>query len=323
MRDLLSVYYGIQGNESAFRNGLEAFKQGNYLYFTIFSEQREIIHMEQAALAYYLYENNYPQVAVPVPNNQGEWFTSYQGKNYIVLRLEYSSSDSGLMQGGTLGQFHQLGSRFNYEPQEISSYGQWKQLWIEKLTAIEKQIDVEAAAYPNSYYRLLIDALPYVIGISENAIQYMQESEQESRFHEADQGTIAFRRYDGNMRGSVIWMTDLVYDHPARDLAEYIRYQLLQRNDSTQEIRKFLDAYQQVHTLSVFSWRLIYARLLFPVHLFDIVEQGFSEQKHDQLYRELSDMLERQPTYEKRLSLLLENSGVESERLQIPVVHWL
>ncbi|WP_164668256.1 hypothetical protein [Virgibacillus doumboii] len=323
MKDLLSAYYGIYADGSTIWNGMEALKQGNYLYFTISAEHKEIIHMEQAALAYYLYENNCPQVAIPVPNSQGDWFTDYLNKTYCVLRLKNTSSDTGLAQGETLAQFHQLGSRFNYEPQEISSYGQWKQLWIEKLTAFEKQIEVEAAEYPNSYYRLLMDVLPYVIGISENAIQYMQESEHESRFHQVDQGTIAFRRYGGNMRDSVIWTTDLVYDHPARDLAEHIRHKLLLRDNPMQEIREFLDAYQQVRQLSVFSWRLLYARLMYPIHLFDIIERGFSEKEHDKLYQELADKLEMQTIYEKRLSLLFEYAGVDSEGLQIPVLHWI
>src|SRR5690625_7933125 len=69
--------------------------------------------------------------------------------------------------------------------------------------------------------------LPYIIGVSENAIQYMQESEQERRYRDCDRGTIAFQRYQDQLLRQTIWSTDLVYDHPTRDIAEYISTKLL------------------------------------------------------------------------------------------------
>src|SRR5699024_2456921 len=86
----------------------------------------------------------------------------------------------------------------------------------------------EAKSKTNSnYYRLLMDILPYIIGISENAIQYMQETTEDGRYHEGDQGTIAFQRYHHNLLEPIIWPHDLVYDHPTRDIAEFIRATLL------------------------------------------------------------------------------------------------
>lgn len=323
MRDLLATYYGIQANERTVWNGVEGFKHNNLFYFTISADQREIIHMEQAALAYYLYENNYTQTALPVPNRKGEWYTEYHNKNHMVFQLEDNPVDRSVEHGASLAHFHQTGSRYQYEPQAISSYGQWKQLWIDKLTAFEKQIEVNSAEYPNEYHRLLIDVLPYIVGLSENAIQYMQESEYESRFHEVDQGTISFRRYHGELVESTIWTTDLVYDHPIRDLAEYFRFKLLKREDPMSEIKEFLNEYKQVRTLSIFSWRLLYARLLFPIHLFDIMEQGFIGQQYEERYDELEKIFEHQTIYEGRLGNLFDYLGIDSKELQIPMLHWL
>lgn len=323
LRDLLATYYGIEANEKTVWNGVEGLKHNNIFYFTISVEDREIIHMEQAALAYYLYENNYTHTAIPVPNRKGDWYTEYENKYYMVFRTEDKSVDNSVLHGESLARFHQIGSKYQYEPQAISSYGQWKQLWIEKVDTFEKQIELESTDFPNAYYRLLMDVLPYLIGVSENAIQYMQESEHESRFHEVDQGTIAFRRYRGELQKPAIWTTDLVYDHPTRDLAEYIRHNFLQREDPMNEVKDFLEAYKQVRTLSIFSWRLLYARLLFPIHLFDIIERGFMEQNYDQRYVELKDILEKQTIYERRLGMLFDHLGIDTEDLQIPVLHWL
>src|SRR5699024_2140553 len=97
----------------------------------------------------------------------------------------------------------------------------------------ESYIHQEAKKHPHAYYQYVMDILPYIIGISENAIQYIAESEIDTRFHDADQGTITFQRYQGNLNAPIIWASDLVYDHPTRDLAEYIRFKYLLDRKST------------------------------------------------------------------------------------------
>lgn len=322
LRDFLAAYYDIQAQEKTVWCGTEGLKDDKYVYFTIPASEKEILHMEQAVLAYYLYENQYPQMAIPIPNKQGEWYTTYNDNPYMVLRVENTKSVNDRLHGERLAAFHLTGASHQYEPQTISSYGQWKALWIDKLTAFEKKIETDANDHPNAYYRLLMDSLPYIIGLSENAIQYMQESESEQRFHEADQGTIVFRRYRGQLENRFMWMTDLAYDHPTRDLAEYIRYKLLAKEEP-HDIYTFLDDYQRVRPLSIFSWRLLYARLLYPIHLFDVIERGFLADHDETVYAELSALLQHQPVYEERLGSFFENARIDCEALQIPVLHWL
>ncbi|WP_174614140.1 hypothetical protein [Virgibacillus ihumii] len=323
MRELLADYYNIHARENIIVNGREGFKQDNFLYFTISADFREIIHMEQAATAYFLVENNYTQVAYPIQNVNGDWFTRYQGNHYLVLKAAFAASGQRKSEGKALADLHLAGLDYPYEPREISSYGQWKQLWIDKLTAFENKIMLDAEEAFDEWSLLLADTLPYIVGISENAIQYMQESEGEKRFAEVDQGTVCLRRYSEKLADGFVWTNDLVYDHPARDLAEHIRHNLLQVNDPLNKIRDFLNEYQEKRQLSVFSWRLIYARLIFPIHLFDAIERGFSNSEDTQRVREMRDLLERQADYERRLGQFFDEAGVDCERLEIPVLHWL
>lgn len=324
LKDLLATYYDIHVDEKREFGQKECFKNNEYYYFTILANNREVIHMEQAALAYYLMEQNYDNVAIPIPNIHGDWFTNYQEKNYLVLQFRNKQEWGQLPHGKQLAVFHETGIAYRYEPKEISSYGQWKELWINKLTAYETNVERQAKENPCDYYRYLMDVLPYIIGISENAIQYIQESEEDTRFHEVDQGTISFRRYKGHLENPVIWVDDLAYDHPARDLAEYIRLLFLHGDDGVDdEVAAFLHDYQSVRTLSVFSWRLVYARLIFPIHIFDQIERGFTMQNVDQHYKELAELLEKQMMFEKRLAKFFERNGIDHDGFQIPVLHWL
>ncbi|MBM7600686.1 spore coat protein YutH [Virgibacillus halotolerans] len=321
-RELLHTYYELPVEEKIVLDGKEGYKHDEYFYFIINVNNKEVIHMEQAALAYYLLENHFNHTAFPIQNRYGEWFTTDQGKNHMVLQVQQPLQDQRLSPGESLASFHLVGANYDYEPKAISSYGQWKALWIEKLTVFETNLEQEAKKHPTHYYQLIMDILPYVIGISENAIQYLQESEQDNRFHEADQGTISFRRYTNQLEKPILWVDEFVYDHPARDLAEYIRMTLL-KDGGEDELVEFLKDYNSIRPLSVFSWRLLYARLIFPIHFFDIMQSGFLTDDFASLYTQMTDLLDKQADYERKLADFFQMGGVKHEKLNIPVIKWL
>lgn len=324
VKDLLATYYAVSMNEEIIIDGKPGFKHEEYLYFTILATDNKAIHMEQTTLAYYLIENGYHQTAFPIPNIHGDWITNYAGKDYIVLKVSMVQHEVREEHGILLARFHQLNRAYHYEPQYISSYGQWKSLWIEKCTAFEQKIADESEEYANNYYRLLVNVLPYIIGISENAIQYMQESEREGRHDPTDQGTISFQRYNDHLIRPIIWQTDLVFDHSTRDIAEFLREKFLYHKEESQDdVWDFLEAYQSVHPLTAFSWRLLYARLIFPVHLYDCIERTFYTRDFEKSYLELTKLLDHQVHYEQHLRDFFHKISSEYVDLHIPMLQWL
>lgn len=324
MKDFLKVNYGIQVHHKVKYQSFEGYQDDHHLYFIIPTKNKETIYMEQAALSYFLLENGYHQVATPVPSLAGKWFHMMENIPMMVVKIDEVKKQHQASHGTDLANFHQIGTAYQYEPEQISSYGKWKDLWINKLTAFEHKINEEASKHKNNYYRLVMDMLPYLIGISENAIQYMQESESERRYHIYDQGTVTFRRYHENVQKPIIWFQDFVYDHPMRDLSEYIRHQLLSDDDQGLEISKqFVAEYESVRLLSIFSWRLLYARLIFPTHIYDCLEDAFLYQDFNQSYHQLNQILHKQEKYEKRLASLFEVLDVDYKKFQIPMLYWL
>jgi spore coat protein YutH len=324
LRDLLRTFYATQISEEIVVEEKVGFKSGNSFYFTILATNNKVIHMEQASLAYYLVENGYYQIAHPIPNIHGDWITSYHDARYMVLKVTQLNENIRVNHGKLLAQFHQTNNAYGFEPKHISSYGQWKMLWIDKLTSFEAKIIEEAKENNNDYYRLLINILPYIIGISENAIQYMQESEQEYRYDHSDQGTISFQRYHDQLLCPVVWHTDLVYDHLTRDLAEFIRFKFLQNGEQAfTEVMLFLKEYQSIHPLSVFSWRLLFARLIYPAHMLDLIEHAFLTQNYERHVLQLQEVLEKQSDYERCLGCFFQRLEVNYNELQIPMLQWL
>ncbi|KPH78698.1 MULTISPECIES: hypothetical protein [Bacillaceae] len=320
--DFLSTYYGIQVDEKIGFDREEGYRTGNHVNFITSVENKEMVYLEQASLAYFLRDNHIDHITLPIPNLQGEWFTSYHNNNYMVMQVSNIQQMDKNFEGRRLAEFHQIGSRYQYQPKEISSYGKWKSLWIEKLDYVEAKVEKEANKNPNAYYRLVMDVLPYIIGISENAIQYIRESETETRFHEVDQGTITFHRYHHQLNDSILWIDNFVYDHPIRDIAEHIRNCIV-KGESKEKILQFINEYQSVRPLSVFSFRLLYGRLLFPAHILDLFIHGFTEEKDEILYDKLRQLLDNQTYYEDMLRNLYESLDINPKILNIPVVNWL
>ncbi|WP_068672799.1 hypothetical protein [Oceanobacillus sp. Castelsardo] len=320
--DFLSTYYGIQVDEKIGFARKEGYRTGNYFNFITSIENKEMVYLEQASLAYFLRDNQIDFITLPIPNLQGEWVTSYHNKNYMVMQVTNMQQEDKKLEGRRLAEFHQIGSRYQYQPKEISSYGRWKSLWIEKLDYIESRVEEEANKNPNAYYQLVMDVLPYIIGISENAIQYIRESEAETRFHEVDQGTITFHRYHNQLNNSILWVENLVYDHPVRDVAENIRNCLVKK-ESKEVIHQFLNEYQTVRPLSIFSLRLLFGRLLFPNHILDLLIHGFTAENDEILYKELRSLVDNQTYYEDVLRNFYESININPKVLNIPMINWL
>lgn len=319
-RELLTDFYQIQPEEKIVIDNRVGFMANGSIYFNTQSRNLETVHMEQAVLAYYLMENGYHHTALPIKNLKEEWFTDIRNERYLIYQV-FERNVQRESPGRSLAMFHQIGSAYGFEPQSISSYGQWKRLWVDKLNLFEEQIykRVEEKAAGS----LLLDVLPYIIGMSENAIQYLRETEEnETRFSETDQGTIAFLRFSQQFEQEILWPDELGYDHPARDFAEYIRMNLL-TGQSDKVLQEFVRDYEMIRPLSLFSWRLIYARLLFPIHLYDAVEQCLVSEPANEGEAVLRSMIERQGKYEERLRNFYEKVGIDKEEARLVEVEWL
>ncbi|WVE36621.1 spore coat protein YutH, partial [Priestia megaterium] len=120
---------------------------------------------------------------------------------------------------------------------------------------------------------------------------------------------------------------DWVFDHPSRDIAEYIREQyLLTYAVDERHMHQFLSEYEKVNPLSSFSWRLLYARLLFPVHYFEVIEGYYSvqdEREKQKYYEKLEGVLAHSSHYEAFLKRFYQSVGISTSRYHIPELTWI
>jgi len=182
----------------------------------------------------------------------------------------------------------------------------------------------------DEFERMFVESFPYYIGLTENAIQYLVDTEMDDDPLETDSGTVCHERFSRNSWGGNYLIKnpfDWVFDHRSRDLAEWTRERYF-RNIQTyeRELKDFYEDYQSIAPLSSFSWRLLYSRLLFPLHYFECVEDYYitrSEQDQKILEERLSKILRQSAEYERFLGNFYIISGAPIKRLNLPQLEWL
>jgi len=321
MMEMLETYYGIKGARHQPIRNIPSYIANNIHYLIITLNKSEEFNVEQAVLAYYLREQDTMHIGYPLQNIDEQFITQQGEKSYSVVRIDELQELNHRSEGEVLARFHLQHQSYPFEPRSISSYGQWKQLWIEKLSAYEHYLQETLKRKRTYFERTWMDIFPYIIGITENAIQYIGNIEKESIVDENDQTTITFERYTNQLIEPAMLYDELHVDHPMRDVAEWIRHQLLQEFTDYAHILSFLQEYNQVKPISSFRWKLIYARLLYPAHLFDAMdEQRYQEE--GSIGENIVNMCVAQDRYEKRVNRLLHHMERNHLTNPIPMIQW-
>ena len=120
---------------------------------------------------------------------------------------------------------------------------------------------------------------------------------------------------------------DWVFDHATRDLAEWVRDHYIHHIHTYQRgVIQFFREYQSIEHLSSFSARLLYARMLFPIHYYETVEEYFSgpkESRSHELEESLSTITKTSENYETFLKHFFELAQLPAKQMQLPEIEWL
>ncbi|MFC3886694.1 spore coat putative kinase YutH [Bacillus songklensis] len=324
-------HYGVKPAELIDVYHYKGFQYRNVLYIIMdvgYLEPEEMYEFHQ--MSQFLIAQGERQVASFMINKSGNIITEEDGKKIAVFRVPYQHRTPVVSYGGELAAFHQRGKLLPYPMEKSNRIGQWKALWEKRLEQIEKFWGMKVQEHPNDVTdKRFIESFPYYLGLTENAIQYLADTEIDDLPRAFDTATICHHRFT-----SVTWQhpfffklpTDWVFDHPSRDLAEYIRHQYFE--SSVWEERRlytFLSEYEKIAPLSSFAWRLLYARLLFPVHYFESIEGYYStrnEEEKQKYARKIEKTITESVEYEQFLSNLYRSVGISTQRHHIPEIEW-
>lgn len=323
--------YGIQ-SERQFQlggyNGL--INKDNFYILAPIKESQEHL-MELKEIANHLVQAGDRHVLHLIQTKDGKLLSEVEGKSFCLLAGRFNEKQNNPHLGRKLAKFHLRGLTIPFKVERTSRIGQWKQLWEKRLDQMESVWQGKLYQVPeNEFERMFIESFPYYMGLTENAIQYLVDTEIDETPEQVDNGTVCHERFSKNSWGKDFILKnpmDWVFDHRSRDLAEWTREEYFDsKHVYHQQIRKFYKDYQAIAPLSAFAWRLLYARLLFPLHYFECIESYYitqSEQEKKWLEDRLAKHLQTSSEYEKFLGEFYQLAEVPLRKLKIPLLDWI
>ncbi len=329
--DSIYTHYGLSVENEVKAGSVHLFKSGmqSFLYYAATGDEREMD--EQYYMAHHLNEQGEPGVWLPIMNREQSILTAGPDqKPYIVCMLGSVLPDI-YEPGKALAIFHYRGRTIQTRMDQSSRMGKWKQMWETRIDQLEKVWRDKLLSKPqNDFEKLFIDSYPYYAGLTENAIQYLVDTELDDDPELMDGGTICHTRYTPetwgkNTVGKV--PKDWVFDHGARDIAEYVRMCFLdQPNTYHQGVIRFLRQYQSIAPFSTFTAKMTYARLLLPIHYFETIETYYfirSEGEKAKLEERLGQYTKQSSLYERMLHEWYEMAGIPKGNSRMSVPEWI
>ena len=89
------------------------------------------------------------------------------------------------------------------------------------------------------------------------------------KISEFDNVTLAHRRiFNPNIALNYLNPLSFIFDLEVRDVAEYLKIEFFNNQDSLLDLKTYL----KIKKLTVYSYHMLYARLIYPSYYFDIYE---------------------------------------------------
>ncbi|RSK28435.1 spore coat protein YutH [Bacillus sp. HMF5848] len=324
----ISKHYDLTPHHIMRIGEYEGFRERSTLYIIIPIQQMDQKELQELILlSEYMGRKRQFHVATFVKNKKNKYLSKVQDRTIALLQVPYTEESRYSNVSTNLARFHKVGARYPYEVTSLNRLGYWKIFWEKRLDQLEQVWRQVIAKGPvGSFEVLFVDVFPYYMGLTENAIQYVVDTELDIAPTDVDVGTVCHQRFTRDILNITYNLpVDWVFDHCSRDLAEWIRHETIHNDQVNKDIQSFLIEYNQQNPLSPFGWRLLYARVLFPLTFFTNVENGLMapEESRGAYEDNLRRLIENSDKHEYFLAYFYENMLVPRKQWKIPSIQWL
>lgn len=267
MKNIINYYYNLNPNKIKQIFNYYYFYVNNELYyFIIYNRKNEDIK------AIYEYNQNMISKNIMVNeiinNTTNTIITFINQIPYILVKVSIN-----INKPISLAEIYYLSSyNIPYKSQMMRS--NWANLWADKIDYLEYHHEQNQQKYP-----ILSESFNYFIGMAENAISYINNTISNLKMEKSDVGVLSHDKF--KLDDTVYSLYDpmnIIIDHKARDVAEYIKLSFFRDN---YKIFDELDEYFKHNYFSFYGMSLLIARIIYPsfyFELYDEVIQGISNE---------------------------------------------
>lgn len=284
MKETINYYYNLNPNRINKIFDYYYFYVNNELYyFMIYKRKLEDINA--------IYDFNRSMISSnilvnEIINNRDNSIVTYVNKiPYILIKI-YVNINKAI----SLGEISYLSNaKIFYQNNLMRS--NWALLWSNKIDYLEYHHGHNYQKYP-----LLSLSFDYFIGLSENAISYLNNAIKNTSPEDVDIGVISHDIINSDDTIYALYdPMNIIIDHKARDLAEYIKLSFFIDNFS---IFEELDEYFKYNYFSFYGMNLLVARILYPSFYFDKYDEIVNEEAQESSILKITSRIDE---YEKYL----------------------
>ncbi|PAE97596.1 spore coat putative kinase YutH [Shouchella clausii] len=318
----------------------EGFRANNQAYIILPKDECMAEEVEMMAFCDFMRQAGDESVLELVPSRVNQSSALIDGVESYVFKVPAFNEFRGVRiqsdwdLGEQLYTWHKRGQQ-GRQHWKKASFIPWQELWATRLEQLEDWYQVIVNQGPQTTTdEAFLCTYPYFMGMTENAIQFAVDTQLDVKKELHDEPTICHRRFGETSwlymseRGHIVKPpTAFLYDHPARDLAEWVRENrpLEEPRQNWERIASFCGGYEEWQVLTPYTWQMMYARLIFPLHYFEVIENYYQAQlPHEQREygKQFQQLLDRETSNADFLGELADEAKL-SRYPQMPLLDWL
>jgi spore coat protein YutH len=302
MKNVINYYYNMSPTNihQKDRNFTFSFEDENY-YFVMYNRNIDEIKA--------LYElniqmlNNNLLVHEIISNKDRYIITLMDNIPYVLLKVYVNVNKKSILRD--VIEINNSTLMIKHDP--LLDRSNWTKMWSDKVDYFEYQINQFGKKYP-----ILSSSLSYFTGLAENAISYIKNTQLEVNINNSL--VVCNRRITSNDTYFDTYNPlNYILDNRVRDLSEYIKAAFFSRKNIWIEITEYF----KYNNFTLYEYRLLFGRLLYPSFYFDIFEDVINE---NIIEKEIVKILEKMDEYE---DFLLDVFYSINSIIKIPEIDWL
>ena len=303
MKDKIRYEYKIDVDELIEKENYYYFKLDNHDFY-LTKVRRNITELQDLMKLYQeLIARNYKVHKIILTVN-GSITILYENIMYILLEVEDQNREYSLTDMIKIWDSLPLNS-FNNSLERPD----WGKLWSDKIDYFEYQI-----SELGKEKKVVINSFGYFIGLSENAISYVNKTNMNIKpinkklvlSHKRVKYPNTHLNYDNPL--------NFVFDLEVRDVAEYLKWEALE--DVLYALID-LQTYLKIRNLDLYSLSMLFARIIYPSYYFDLYEMVMNFDEDEDC---LIKIIEKIPQIEE---FLRKSYEIISSYGPIEPINWL
>lgn len=300
MKNIINYFYNLNITELTNKDNIYSFYDNDELYhFYIYTNNIKNIDLTKDIDDSLKKDTLIHEIII---NKDNSIITYYNNIPYILCKININ-----INKPIALGEINYLSSKVISTNSKIT-YHSWQDLWSIKMDYLEKVINENGKKYP-----IIVDSFNYFVGMAENAISYYNNLSNK----EVDNNSLVISHRIININATVYAIYDpvnIIIDHKARDIAEYIKYSFFSDNTN---IFKELNTYFKYNYYTKDDVVMLLARVLYPSFYFNMYDDIMINSKEEKIITNITSKLDKYELYLARVFKYFNNF------YNLPVPEWL